>query len=285
MTEQGSPAFVGLGLRAASIADLETLAHAETAPIEPFDAPGGGHVLRLTDPDGNLVEVVAGQAHGEPIPLGADAGFNSAALRRRLRVPVRLSKGPSHVRRLGHAVLNVADFRQSEAWYKRRFGFITSDEIEAAPNVAMGAFMRCDRGDRPTDHHTLFLAQFPGKPGFNHAAFEVNGFDDLMLGHAHLKAKGRQSAWGVGRHKLGSQIFDYWKDPWGHELEHWTDGDLFTAEDSSNTASIRDLLDVQWGSPFPALAGKRAPSMENVGRLMSFNIRLRRLFGRKKEAA
>ena len=146
--------------------------------------------------------------------------------------------------------------------------------------------MRCDRGDQPTDHHTLFLAQLPGGPGFNHAAFEVAGLDDLMLGHAHLKARGRNAAWGVGRHKLGSQIFDYWKDPWGHELEHWTDGDLFTAEDGSNKATVRDMLDVQWGSPFPALAGKRAPSFENVGRLMAFNIRLRQLFRRgRKEVA
>ncbi len=286
VTEQGNSAFIGLGFRAANLADLEALAAATSTKIEKFDAPGGGHVVRLGDPDGNLVEVVAGQSHGEATPLAPDTAFNSAAIRRRLRAAVRLDKGPSHVRRLGHAVLNVANFRQSEGWYKRRFGFITSDEIEATPSVAMGAFMRCDRGDRPTDHHTLFLAQFPGKPGFNHAAFEVNGFDDLMLGHAHLKAKGRESAWGVGRHKLGSQIFDYWKDPWGHELEHWTDGDLFTADDGSNTASVRDLLDVQWGSPFPALAGKRAPSMENVGRLIAFNIRLKRLFSReKKEAA
>ena len=49
---------------------------------------------------------------------------------------------------------------------------------------------------------------------------------------------------------------------------------------------MRDMLDVQWGSPFPALAGKRAPSFENVGRLMAFNIRLRQLFRRgRKEVA
>ena len=31
------------------------------------------------------------------------------------------------------------------------------------------------RGETPTDHHTLFLAQSPKGPGFNHAAFEVAG--------------------------------------------------------------------------------------------------------------
>ncbi|MBV9540513.1 MAG: VOC family protein, partial [Alphaproteobacteria bacterium] len=139
-----------------------------------------------------------------------------------------------------------------------RFGFITSDEIEAAPGMAIGAFLRCDRGNTPTDHHTLFLLQSPaGAPRFNHAAFEVVDFDDLMLGHTHLKRAKRTPAWGVGRHILGSQIFDYWKDPWGNELEHWTDGDLFTAADGSNKTTFKDLLGVQWGPAHP-MAGADA---------------------------
>ena len=120
--------------------------------------------------------------------------------------------------------------------------------------AALGAFLRCDRGETPTDHHTLFLLQSPGGPGFNHAAFEVAHFDDLMRGHDHLKRDGRQAAWGVGRHILGSQIFDYWKDPWGHELEHWTDGDVFTAADGANIAGLDTLLGVQWGALHPMMA-------------------------------
>ena len=121
--------------------------------------------------------------------------------------------------------------------------------------MAIGAFMRCDRGDTLTDHHTLFLLQSPGAPRFNHAAFEVADFDDLMRGHMYLKRAKRSAAWGVGRHILGSQIFDYWKDPWGHELEHWTDGDLFTAADGSNKSTLKELLGVQWGPQHPMMAG------------------------------
>lgn len=152
----------------------------------------------------------------------------------------------------------MSDFRTVEAWYKQRFGLITSDEIEMAPGVAIGAFLRCDRGDQPTDHHTLFLLQSPRGPGFNHAAFEVANLDDLMRGHTHLKNAGRTAVWGVGRHILGSQVFDYWKDPWGHEMEHWTDGDLFTAADGSHTATMADLLDVQWGPRHPMMAAQGA---------------------------
>lgn len=255
-TAQGAPSFSALGLRADRISDLEILAKAEGVAVEALHAPGGGRVVRLIDPDGRLVEVVSGQTPLDPLPLEAETQRNSAASGRpRLRASVRLAAGPATVVRLGHCVLEVSDFRTVEAWYKSRFGFITSDEIEMAPGVALGAFLRCDQGDTPTDHHTLFLLQSPAGPGFNHAAFEVSGMDDLMRGHAHLKRAGREAAWGVGRHILGSQIFDYWKDPWGHELEHWTDGDLFTVADGSHMKTMADLLGVQWGPMHPMAAG------------------------------
>jgi catechol 2,3-dioxygenase-like lactoylglutathione lyase family enzyme len=254
-TALGEAGFTALGLRAESIADLVALALAEGAAVEDLDAPGGGKVVRVRDPDGHLVEVVAGQTPADPLPIEPESQRNSAMGRPRVRKSVRLRPGPATVIRLGHCVLEVSDFRRAEAWYKSRFGFITSDEIEAAPGAAVGAFLRCDRGDTPTDHHTLFLLQSPRGPGFQHAAFEVSGLDDLMRGHAHLKKADRQAAWGIGRHVLGSQIFDYWKDPWGHEVEHWTDGDLLVAADGSNTKTLHDVLNVQWGPAHPMLAG------------------------------
>ena len=278
VTEHSEAGFQALGLRAESVDDLEKLATADDLAVEDNDAPGGGKIVRLTDLDGFLVEVVAGQDRLEAGEAPAEPIRNNAASRPRQSDMVRLEPGPSHVMRLGHCVLNVSDFRASERWYKDRFGFITSDEIEASTGVAIGAFMRCDRGDQLTDHHTLFLAQLPQKTGFLHAAFEVANMDDLMLGHAHLKNKEHDAAWGVGRHILGSQIFDYWRDPWGHELEHWTDGDLFTAEDGSNKASFSDLLAVQWGMENPMMSGKFAPSPKTMGFVMSIIARTKRLF-------
>ncbi len=255
VTELGEPGFAGLAFRAAGVADLERLALAEGATVEDLELPGGGKVVSLSDPDGHRVEIVAGQ---EPVPtlaLPAVQPWNLVAERQRLRATKRVAAGPAHVVRLGHVVLNVSDFRASERWYKDRFGFITSDEVQVSPEFALGAFMRCDRGETPTDHHTLFLAQSPKGPGFNHAAFEVADLDDLMLGHERLKEAGRHAEWGVGRHILGSQVFDYWRDPWGHTLEHWTDGDIFTAADGSSVATLQDLLGVQWGPPAPPTMG------------------------------
>jgi catechol-2,3-dioxygenase len=251
VTQPGDAKFLAVGLRAATVADLEKLAAAEGEQVEDFPEPGGGKIVRLTDPDGHGVEVVAGQANTEVSLPVAEQQRNSIAVQSRLRAMVRLDPTPAHVHRIGHAVLKVSDFRASEKWYKDRFGFLTSDEVEVATDVPLGAFMRCDRGDRPTDHHTIFLAQLPGEIGLLHAAFEVANLDDLMLGHQHLKVKERQQVWGVGRHIIGSQIFDYWKDPFGNELEHWTDGDLFTAADPPQKMPVSALLAVQWGSPMP----------------------------------
>ena len=251
VAERGDPAFAGFALRARDEEDLERLAAAENAAVENLDLPGGGRCVRLTDPDGHIVEVVAGQALAVPLPVKVET-WNHTAGRPRRNAPKRIQRGPAHVERLGHVVLNVADFGTSERWYKERFGFITSDEIRVTPEIAIGAFLRCDRGDLPTDHHTLFLVQSPNGPGFNHAAFEVADLDDLMAGHEQLKTRGRHQEWGVGRHILGSQVFDYWRDPWGHTLEHWTDGDLFVAADGSNHVTLQDLLGVQWGPAAPA---------------------------------
>jgi catechol 2,3-dioxygenase-like lactoylglutathione lyase family enzyme len=251
ITEPGEAGFAALGFKAESLADLETLARAEGVALQPSGLPGGGQLIRLADPDGQVVEVIAGQTPAPPLAADPRAAWNAAADHPRQSATKRVPSGPAHVLRLGHAVLGVSNFRASEAWYKERLGFITSDEIEAAPGFSLGAFMRCDRGNAPTDHHTLFLMQGPKGPGFNHAAFEVADFDDLMVGHEHLKAAGRSQEWGVGRHILGSQVFDYWRDPWGHAVEHWTDGDLFTAATPPNTVGLPELMGVQWGPSAP----------------------------------
>ncbi|MCW6533715.1 VOC family protein [Sphingomonas lycopersici] len=282
-TEAGEARFLAVGLRAETVADLETLAAFAGVDVADLDEPGGGKIVRLTDPDGYRVEVVAGQNKVAPADLPAEPARNSAASRPRFRSTVRLEAAPAHVRRIGHAVLKVRDFRTSERWYKERFGFLTSDEVEAAEGVPLGAFMRCDRGDKPADHHTLFLAQLPGELGLLHAAFEVANFDDLMLGHQYLRSKKRNQAWGVGRHIMGSQVFDYWKDPFGNELEHWTDGDLFTAADPPQKQPMSALLNVQWGAPHPLFAGKRPPPPGLIAFVTAAQIRLKSLFRRKSK--
>ena len=51
--------------------------------------------------------------------------------------------------------------------------------------------------------------------------------DALAAGGEYLRERGYHRSWGIGRHIQGSQIFDYWRDPDGFLVEHFTDGDMF----------------------------------------------------------
>ncbi|MEQ1701966.1 MAG: glyoxalase [Ilumatobacteraceae bacterium] len=239
--------FIGLAFDASSVDELHELAaHADFSEVVALDGPGGGSVVRATDPNGFQVEVVAGRSSLGALAAPSAEPHNDAHARTRNGVPLRLGAGPSNVKRLGHCVLEVLDFRTTEAWYKQHFGLLTSDEIQLDETMALGAFLRCDRGEMFVDHHTLFLLGL-GRAGFNHAAFEVADFDDLMRGHTHLTTHGRHAQWGIGRHFLGSQIYDYWLDPHGHMVEHWTDGDLFDNTTPPGIADVGTLLGSQWG--------------------------------------
>lgn len=245
---QGANAFLGMGFLAESADDLRRIAAIDGLNIEPItDLPAGGERVRMTDPNGFAVDVVHGLQPVAPMHLTPRSPMNNAAEIGRLGDRVALTPERNIVKRLGHCVINAIDFRASEAWYKTRIGFITSDEIYIGEESrVLGAFMRVDRGDAYVDHHTLFCVG-TGASGFNHAAFEVHDWDTLMLGHDRLKAGAYEHRWGVGKHLLGSQVFDYWKDPHGFTLEHFTDGDLMNRAFGSHRQPIEMLLGVHWG--------------------------------------
>jgi len=252
ITERGEPAFLALAFEAASADDLIAVSKLEGASgIEAIAAPGGGQRVRFTDPDGYGVEIVHGR---EPLPelSVANAGeVNLGSKHLRLGAVRRAARGPASVKRLGHAVVRVSDFCRSQDWYRSRFGFVSSDEVYLGErDNVITAFLRCDRGDEYTDHHTL-LCVGVGEPGFDHAAFEVEDLDAVMIGHDHLVQGGYQHHAGVGRHVLGSQIFDYWQDPWGRVLEHFTDGDLLNDTHETASHDPATALGTQWGQFAP----------------------------------
>lgn len=250
VTHLGEPAFLGLAFRA-SRADLDALAAATGAPVEANDEPGGGWVVHLADPDGRSVDVVADIAPLEPLAVTGHAPLNTGADRVRVDDLQRVPLGPSQVKRFGHAALKTTSLADLADWYHRTLGLLTSDDIHLGePDAAFGRFMRCDRGDRPADHHTLLVLQ-TGEVRLGHCAWEVADLDDLMAGHDHLEAAGHRHYWGVGRHILGGQIFDYWKDPLGFTVEHWTDSDLLTAGVPAGSHDIAAALN-QWGPMPPA---------------------------------
>jgi catechol 2,3-dioxygenase-like lactoylglutathione lyase family enzyme len=194
---------------------------------------------------------VHGIAPAEQLPV-REHTLNLGDDRRRRGVFTRFSRGPSQVKRIGHGVLMTTDLKSTVGWYRENLGFIASDEIFAGdPSNIIGSFNRADRGEEFVDHHILFCVQ-GAINGLQHVSFEVQDVDDVMIGHEYLKEHGYEHAWGVGRHILGSQIFDYWMDPWRRIHEHWTDGDLFNVTTEATLEPVEaGGLASQWGEHAP----------------------------------
>ncbi|TAK77971.1 MAG: glyoxalase [Aquabacterium sp.] len=244
--------FVGMGFAVASRQDLLKLSRLPGAsPIVRADRPGGGEMLTLVDPSGFTVEIVWNQQPADVLPHRALLTWNVGRAVARVDAFQRLPAEPPEVLRLGHVVLELADFQATSAWYTQHLGLIPSD-VQVLPDGSPAvAFMRLDLGDTPADHHTLALAQ-GFMPLYSHSAYEVVDTDAVGMGQRVLRERGWKHAWGMGRHILGSQIFDYWQDPWGDKHEHYCDGDLLTAGLRTGIHPVsRDAMS-QWGPPMPA---------------------------------
>lgn len=252
----GEPGFVGFALKASSEGDLKTFSEVDGASaIEDIGEPGGGKRVRITDPNGLQIEVVHGIETPTPLPIDNKYDWNFGTDHRRQGDILRLKRNACPVKRLGHIVFSVTDFAACDEFYSHHFGLLHSDEMYEDDNSKTEtAFMRCDRGDVYVDHHTVLLVPGP-ECAFNHAAFEVEDLNAVFVGHDYLKSKDYEPHWGVGRHVLGSQIFDYWKNPWGQVHEHWTDGDLLNASTPTGRTHRSEALDIQWGQPAPFRPG------------------------------
>jgi len=246
--------FIGPAFVMSNDTDLQVYIKTLNAKLlSPEQIPGGGRGVELLDPAGRAVWLVQGQARAEPLanrsavtPL-CNSADHAPRVNRTVRTPIE----PAKVIRLGHLVLQTVDFAAMTAWYLRVLGLIPTDVqylADGSPNLA---FCRLNLGDTPADHHTLVIVGAI-EERYEHSAYEVIDLDALGQGYQVLRAQGYRHVWGIGRHVLGSQLFDYWRDPNGFELEHYTDGDLFTA-DAETTYSPFDMGSLwAWGDDLPA---------------------------------
>ncbi|MBC9249746.1 glyoxalase [Pseudomonas alcaligenes] len=264
--------FLGFALSLASRADLQRLANLPGASaIENVQAPGGGERVRLRDPSGFLVEALYGQTPAAAVAHRPALPLNQVDSSPRINDTQRPPIAPPEVIKLGHVVLEVADFQATCAWYSEHFGFIPSD-IQVLPDGSPAvAFLRLDLGETPADHHTLAIAQ-GFMATYSHSAFEVVDADAVGVGQRILRERGWKHAWGIGRHILGSQIFDYWQDPWGDKHEHYCDGDLFTAAQPTGLHGVSPEAMAQWGQRMPKSFTKPAINFTNL-RLLLRNLR------------
>ena len=253
VTEKGDPGFIGIAYYAASEEDLHKVARVPGASgVEDIDEPGGGKRVRLKEPNGYQIEVVWGIQQLPKIPVNRDPMNTGTEPLRRAGKLMRLPKQPTPIRRIGHGVMGSPKLKETVHWFRDTLGFICSDDVyvESKDNL-IGSFNRCDRGDEFVDHHVFFCIKHD-RAGLNHFSFEVHDVDDVFTGHEIMEKVGKyEHMWGIGRHLLGSQVYDYWADPWGRVHERWADTDRLNARTPGNLLSAEEALVSQWGERPP----------------------------------
>ncbi|KAI1352431.1 glyoxalase [Xylaria sp. FL0043] len=251
------PEFGGAAFVVESEEDLRIAA--DTLPqasdvYELTDAPGGGRCVTFRDPvDGWRMHLVHGQERVDMLdislphePVNYPTEKNRPAGKFQ-----RFTKRPAPVHKLGHYGLRTTNFAKSYEFYTSRFNFFPSDIVHDAEKIDRIAFFRLDRGSKEVDHHIFFFAEGPSYK-VHHSSFETHDFDTQVLGHDWLREKGYENCWGIGRHVMGSQIFDYWFDPSGFILEHYVDGDLLTADEPTHRSQMGPGSMHVWGPEVPS---------------------------------
>jgi catechol 2,3-dioxygenase-like lactoylglutathione lyase family enzyme len=240
------PRFVGPAFFAAAREDLDRLARGTGGTVT---AHWGGHTVLLRDPSGYPVRVVHGVPDLAALPERAPLPLNFGSGLARVNATQRPARRPAEIQKLGHVVLGTTRFRQALDWYLDTLGLIVSDFLYLDGQRDRGpvmAFIRCDLGSVPSDHHTLAMALMPAT-GYLHSAYEVADIDEVAASGEYLRERGYRHAWGLGRHIQGSQIFDYWRDPDRLMFEHYTDGDVFDATMEPGWAPMSVSGLAQWG--------------------------------------
>lgn len=255
---KGEKKFLGGTFSVESMAELEKAAVLPSAagPMsEMSDAPGGGYIVTLHDPEGFPINLIYGQtpaAHGD---LPEKVVYNDETDKPRVRKFNRFTPGPAAVHKLGHYGLCVQNFPEQLEWYTRTFNLAPTDFLhvpieDGKSTKDVAVFAHIDRGEDPVDHHTFFMSTNKTSH-VHHASFEVHDFDTQQLGHQWLAKQNYTSVWGVGRHILGSQIFDYWWDTTGNMVEHYCDGDLVNKHTPVGWGKAGDEGLAVWGPEVP----------------------------------
>ncbi len=271
-TKAEKETFIGFGFMVGGIEDLEGLAKVSGASgIQKSGYIGGGHCVRLTDPSGFIVEAVCDQEVVVPLQHRSALPLNYELKTPRVNDTQRPPVNTPEVLKLGHTVLEVADYQETCAWYTQHFGLIPSDVQVLSDGSPVVVFLRLDLGSTPADHHTMAIAQ-GFMPSYSHSAYELVDADAVGMGQRILRERGWKHSWGIGRHILGSQIFDYWQDPWGHKLEHYCDGDVFTDDLPMGVHPVSREAMSQWGQVMPTSFTKPKISFSMIRALVK-NVR------------
>ncbi len=203
--------------------------HIDDPALPPAVEPGSS-VREITwgvkDAD-SLREISAELSRDRTVTQDAEGGIhafdpNHCAIAFRIARPkqatsarVNESGPPVTPERIAHVVYTVTkpQGRPTSDFYVERLQFRISDRV-----LDNGDFLRAPGS---LDHHNLFIQHRVDKLTFNHAAFELDDFDQVKLAGRYVRDKGWTTAIEPGTHYVSSQQYWYFKNPGGGEAEYF----------------------------------------------------------------
>jgi catechol-2,3-dioxygenase len=190
----------------AAVAALRATAAVKVAHVV---SPGYAEAAAFTDPEGNVVRLVAG-AETTAVVAAGDRTFR-----------------PS---KIGHVGVRARNPSAQAAFYTDIIGFRLSDWIGEQV-----VFLRCN-----PDHHALvFVAEPADRPMAHHVAYEVGSFEDFARQADLLAAQDVRVDWGPGRHAPSRNYFMYFDDPDGNRVE-WVNSIKQIPDDGTYTPEVYD---------------------------------------------
>jgi catechol-2,3-dioxygenase len=208
--------------------------------IDGPEAAGEGHWFR--DPDGLPVllseAVQAGARDYTALPWNMGGQYPRTDHDRWLDVRAATAPKP---RRLGHVIKYSPDLDRAERFYIGALGLHLSESLNGRLS-----FWHCGSGD-----HHIFGASASRGPGLHHSSFEVSDIDEIAMGAHHMAERGHVDQWGLGRHTFGSNLFVYFKDPWGSWTEYFSDIDQITRAFQGRRWEVGEAGSAVWAPPMP----------------------------------
>ncbi|MET0547094.1 MAG: VOC family protein [Caulobacterales bacterium] len=159
--------------------------------------------------------------------------------------PTPFQATQASIARLGHVVLNVADFESEFDFWVNKLGFEVSDYVPGRI-----AFLRCFPNPL---HHSAALVAGPAN-GLNHVNFMVTDIDDVGRAIYRMRNIGAPIVFGPGRHAPSGSIFLYFLDPDGMTMEYSFGMELFDEIGAREPRLLEpkpEVLDMWGGLPTP----------------------------------
>lgn len=232
--------YVRYGIFAEDEAELRQRVDRLRIRIDPHPL-GSSQGIWLRDPDGIATQLlvapkVSPSAPTRPTGAAAVAPGAGAA-------PSRSKVARVHPRYLSHILRYTPDVLGMRSFCTQVLGLRLSDH--SGEGIA---FLHTPHG---SDHHLVAFARSHA-PGLHHSSWDVGSIDEVGAGAEHMRDGGWGRGWGVGRHVLGSNYFNYVQDPWGSFCEYSSGIDFVPADLDWPAADHppADSLYV-WGPPVP----------------------------------